>query len=81
MHLIKEQGVKQVSYSDKTDPRDSLFSSIANKRFEAEIYAERDGCISGVSAAMLKATEMGIGLDFLVEEGDQINKNQPFAKG
>lgn len=62
------------------DIRDIIFKNNIDKKFEALLIPERDGCISGVDNAIKVAEEIGAKLEFFYKEGDWINEGEPIGK-
>lgn len=51
------------------DPRDTLFSPIRDRTVTACIYADMDGLLSGVKKALDAAAEIGLAVDYALDEG------------
>lgn len=51
------------------DPRDTLFSPIRGRTVTACIYADMDGLLSGVKKALDAAAEIGLAVDYTLDEG------------
>lgn len=61
------------------DIRDVIFKDIIDKKFQALLISERDGCISGVKDAYKQAEEIGIELEIFSKEGDWIEQKKPIG--
>lgn len=62
------------------DIRDIIFKDISDKKFQALLIPERDGCLSGVDSAYKIADEINVKLKLYFKEGDKIEKNKPIGR-
>ncbi len=62
------------------DIRDIIFKDIIDKKFEAVLIPERDGCIAGVNGAYKQAEEIGIELEIFSEDGERIDQGKPIGR-
>lgn len=61
------------------DIRDNIFKDIIDKKFQALLIPETDGCLSGVAEALKVGEEINVGLKLYYKEGDCIKKGQPIG--
>jgi nicotinate-nucleotide pyrophosphorylase (carboxylating) len=62
------------------DIRDVIFRDIGTKRYRAILLPERDGVLSGVEEAALRARELGIAWTSELKEGDRLRTGRSFAE-
>ncbi len=51
------------------DIRDEIFKNCINKNFRAAITVERSGCMAGINEAVKKAKEIGLTVEYCLEDG------------
>ncbi|MDK2823532.1 MAG: hypothetical protein PWQ67_940 [Clostridia bacterium] len=54
------------------DLRDVIFAEIIDKKYTAQITAEKEGIIAGSKYALQKLLEMGIKVDYLLNDGEKV---------
>ena len=57
---------------NQQDIRDSIFSTIADQIFVADIRVERDGILAGVTRLKPALLEIGVTIDYLAEDGGAV---------
>lgn len=62
------------------DIRDIIFKDIIGHNVSAIISAEKDGCLSGVEEAIKAASEIGIEIEFMKSEGDDLKAADHIAR-
>lgn len=55
-----------------TDIRDEIFKNIIDKKFSAMVTAEGSGIIAGIDAAVKLAEELGLQIDYCLQDGSPI---------
>lgn len=60
--------------SDRGSPniRDTIFKSIAERRVGAVIWSRQEGVVAGVKQLERKAAEIGLSVEMVVREGDEV---------
>ena len=65
--------------TNQQDIRDSIFSTIADQIFVADIRVERDGILAGVTRLKPALLELGVTVDYLAEDGGAIKAGDVVA--
>ncbi len=58
------------------DIRDVIFKNIIDKKFQAQLIPEKDGCLSGIDDALQLAKEIGAELEIYHKDGDWVEKGK-----
>jgi len=62
------------------DIRDIIFSRIRKKEITAQITVEKDGIIAGSKDARKKLEELGVIINFLIEDGEKVSAGDVIAE-
>lgn len=69
---MRKTRASQRSEQAGPDIRDTIFETISEKRVEAVIWSRQEGVVAGVKRLAQKAAELGLSVETVVRDGDEV---------